>query len=275
MTARTTLPVFVIVGLLLVAGCTGGSGPVQPSGGEPASTPAVTPPAGASDTSAPNSTPRGPQQGTEWEVTVTRVVDGDTVEARFPNGEVDTLRLLGVDTPETSYGDVTPDEYGFQDSPDARDHLLAWGQRASEFARSELRGETVRVAVDPRADRRGSFGRLLVYVSVDGANFNERLLSQGYARLYESSFSRRSEFARVEAEARASGVGLWGFDGEAATATPSTDRDDELPPRPPDGDYDCSDFETQDQAQRVLDEDPSDPHRLDGDDDGVACESLP
>ena len=112
MTVRATFPVFVTVGLLLVAGCAGGPGPAHPSGAESTSTPAVTPPSGASESAGPDGAPRGPQQGTEWDVTVTRVVDGDTVEARFPNGEVDTLRLLGVDTPETSLGRVTPGEYG-------------------------------------------------------------------------------------------------------------------------------------------------------------------
>lgn len=38
-------------------------------------------------------------------------------------------------------------------------------------------------------------------------------------------------------------------------------------------DYDCADFSTQSQAQAYLT--PGDPHRLDGDNDGVACESLP
>lgn len=38
----------------------------------------------------------------------------------------------------------------------------------------------------------------------------------------------------------------------------------------------CDDFDTQEEAQAVLDGDPSDPNRLDGNDgDGVACESLP
>lgn len=37
----------------------------------------------------------------------------------------------------------------------------------------------------------------------------------------------------------------------------------------------CADFETQEEAQAVLDADPSDPHGLDADKDGVACESLP
>lgn len=40
-------------------------------------------------------------------------------------------------------------------------------------------------------------------------------------------------------------------------------------------DLDCNDFATQEQAQAVLDADPSDPNGLDSDDDGIACESLP
>jgi hypothetical protein len=38
---------------------------------------------------------------------------------------------------------------------------------------------------------------------------------------------------------------------------------------------DCSDFDVQEEAQAILDADPSDPHRLDGGADGVACEALP
>ncbi|KKL55107.1 hypothetical protein LCGC14_2258700, partial [marine sediment metagenome] len=37
----------------------------------------------------------------------------------------------------------------------------------------------------------------------------------------------------------------------------------------------CSDFQYQEDAQAVLDADLSDPHRLDGDGDGITCESLP
>ncbi|WP_116114945.1 excalibur calcium-binding domain-containing protein [Amycolatopsis ruanii] len=38
-------------------------------------------------------------------------------------------------------------------------------------------------------------------------------------------------------------------------------------------DLDCADFATQAQAQAVLDADRSDPHRLDADHDGIACET--
>ena len=39
--------------------------------------------------------------------------------------------------------------------------------------------------------------------------------------------------------------------------------------------YDCGDFDSQQEAQRVLNCDPSDPNNLDADNDGVACETYP
>ena len=48
-----------------------------------------------------------------------------------------------------------------------------------------------------------------------------------------------------------------------------------IPPMPADGDYNCADFVTRAQAKIVLERDPSDPHYLDGDGDGVPCEDLP
>jgi micrococcal nuclease len=47
---------------------------------------------------------------------------------RFTNGEEDTIRLIGVDTLETTLGNVTPREYeGIPDTPAARDHLYNQG----------------------------------------------------------------------------------------------------------------------------------------------------
>jgi hypothetical protein len=42
-----------------------------------------------------------------------------------------------------------------------------------------------------------------------------------------------------------------------------------------DSDLDCASFATHEEAQKVLEQDPSDPNYLDGDGDGVACEDLP
>ncbi|SEP15787.1 micrococcal nuclease [Halogranum amylolyticum] len=226
-------------------------------------------------------TQSGPATGTEWTVTVTRVIDGDTMEVRFPNGETDTVRLLGVDTPETTLGRVSPDEFeGIPDTTAGRDHLYNWGQKATQFADAELEGTVVRITVDAQADRRGYYGRLLVYIYVDSENFNKRLLTDGYARMYDSSFSQRSAFRSAESTAQRTSTGLWDFeDPSTPTDTPAGEESDssssDIPPLPADGDYDCSHFDTQNQAQQVLDGSSGDPHRLDGDGDGVACESLP
>lgn len=59
------------------------------------------------------------------------------------------------------------------------------------------------------------------------------------------------------------------------TPMPASMNDEvDIPPLPANGDYDCSHFDTGRQAQEVYERDTSDPHRLDGDDDGEACESL-
>ncbi len=47
------------------------------------------------------------------------------------------------------------------------------------------------------------------------------------------------------------------------------------PPADDDDVFDCSDFLFQDIGQAIYDVDPSDPHNLDPDNDGVACKDLP
>lgn len=134
--------------------------------------------------------------------------------------------------------------------------------------------------IDSEGDRRGSYGRLLACLYVGDENFNLVLLEGGYARVYDSSFSLRDEFNSAESEARANDVGLWNFEDESSpadadeSASDSTEEVD-IPPVPADGDYDCSHFETQEQAQYVLEDTAGDPYRLDADSDGVACETLP
>jgi hypothetical protein len=62
---------------------------------------------------------------------------------------------------------------------------------------------------------------------------------------------------------------------QSAQEAKSPGKDAAIPPLPSDGNYDCADFETRTQAVAVLRRDPSDPHYLDGDGDGVPCEDLP
>jgi len=126
-----------------------------------------------------------------------------------------------VDTPETTLSRINPAEFeGIPDTTAGRDHLFNWGERATAYTTDTLEDHTVRIAVDSEADRRGSFGRLLVYIYVDDENFNKRLITNGYARMYDSTFSLQTEFAEAEETARADTVGLWDFE-EPRTPTPT------------------------------------------------------
>jgi micrococcal nuclease len=142
-------------------------------------------------------------------VTVVEVVDGDTVDVRFPDGSEDTVRLLGVDTPET-YVENDPAEYeGVPDTEAGRACLERAGENATRFVERAVADGTVRVRTDPAADRRGSYDRLLAYVIVDNESINRALLDAGHARLYDSTFTERDDYAAAEREAMAAGRGLW------------------------------------------------------------------
>lgn len=189
----------------------------RPTATPTASTRTATPRPTATATLAPS----GPQ--TAWTVTVVSVTDGDTMDVQFANGSTETIRLLGVDTPETSVTQVSPDEW--EDIPsttDGRDWLANWGQDASRYAEDRLAGEEIYIETDPEADRRGYYGRLLVYASQSEASstsFNLRLLKNGYARYYSSSFSQRDVYQAAESDAQNGGVGVWGY---TAPSTPQS-----------------------------------------------------
>lgn len=172
----------------------------------------------ATATATPQTTTQsGPR--TAWTVTVVDVVDGDTMDVRMPDGSIETVRLLGVDTPEGTVNEVSPDEWrNIPDSTSGRDWLVNWGDKASSYAEDRLSGEEIYIETDPEADRRGYYGRLLVYVyqseSSDTA-FNKRLLDNGYARYYDSQFSKASVYSEAATQARSEEVGVWGFTGSS------------------------------------------------------------
>ncbi|HEY2518215.1 MAG TPA: thermonuclease family protein, partial [Polyangiaceae bacterium] len=102
---------------------------------------------------------------------VVRAVDGDTLEVALDDGPTETVRLIGVDTPET----VKPD------TP-----VQCFGPQASAFEHHTVEGHRVRLltGVEPR----DYYGRLLAYVWVQGPGTGERfleseLLRRGYARV--------------------------------------------------------------------------------------------
>ncbi len=142
-------------------------------------------------------------------VTVTSVADGDTVDVQYENGTTETVRLLGVDTPEVNV-DNTPEEFeGVPDTQAGADCLRDYGEDASQYATDQLLGEQVTLKFDSTSDRRGGYGRLLGYIYVDGENFNLDLVELGHARVYDSTFSQSDSFYSAETTAQDDRTGLW------------------------------------------------------------------
>jgi micrococcal nuclease len=195
-------------------------------------------------------------------VSVTSVTDGDTFDIQYSNGTDDTVRLLGVDTPEV-YSEVSPSEF---DGANAA-CLVNWANRATSFVENNVEGQNVRIEFDANEGRRGYYDRLLTYTYVDETHLNYQLVRQGYGRVYtESDFVRKDRFLETEQEARDENRGVWGCSTDSSS---NTDADDTQVKE----DMDCDDFDTQAEAQEFHESHSG--HRLDGDGDGVACESLP
>lgn len=176
------------------------------------------------DSTGADGAPAGTDDGVT--ATVTNVVDGDTVDVRFADNSTDRIRLLGVDVPET-YGENSPAEFeGVPETAAGRECLGEAGDYVAREVRAELAGARVTVTTDPAADRRGGYGRLLAYLSHDGREINHWLVDRGYARVYDSTFSRADRFYAAEADAQSAGRGLWTCrdgtpDPAWATATPA------------------------------------------------------
>jgi micrococcal nuclease len=176
----------VVILLLVSAGCLGvGPVPSDESGGST----------------------RTPENGTT--VRVTDVVDGDTLDVRFPDGRTDTVRLLGVDTPEVHVENDPTEFEGVPDTEAGHRCLRRQGEAATTFAVDRLADREVTLRFDATEGRRGGYDRLLAYVLVDGESFNAALLERGHARLYDSSFRERDRYAALERTAREERRGLW------------------------------------------------------------------
>jgi micrococcal nuclease len=136
---------------------------------------------------------------------VTRYVDGDTIVVHI-NGTDETIRFIGIDTPETHKPNTPVQCYG----PAAAAHTQSVIKAA---------GGKVRLASDSLGTNRDRYNRLLRYVYLpDGTDVNKLNIEQGYAFYYPYfPFSKKAEFASAQKSAQASKKGLWG----ACTPTPS------------------------------------------------------
>jgi len=218
--------------------------------------PAITP------TSAPVPTIIPPEISATTAI-VDYVIDGDTISIydisgvppAIELGNRERVRLIGIDTPER-------------------------GTTGYIEARNKLSGLTLNKSVILVKDvsERDRYGRLLRYLYVGNLFVNLEMVKQGYASAYTypPDVKYSASFLAAEREARSKKVGLW------VPAQPQPSQSSPVSPVSftvpgcAQTDCDCADFSTHAYAQWFYENyDPSNKHRLDGDKDGSACESLP
>jgi endonuclease YncB( thermonuclease family) len=127
---------------------------------------------------------------------VNEVTDGDTIKIYDGSGNITTVRLLGIDTPETK---------------DPREDVQCFGVEAYKKTKALVEGKFVKLESDPTQQDKDAYGRLLRFVySEDGSFVNELLVQEGYAFSYREYPTQNLErFNELERLAREQNKGLW------------------------------------------------------------------
>jgi micrococcal nuclease len=191
---------------------------------------------------------------------VIRYIDGDTVDVRSEDGRVERVRLFGYNAPELS------DRCGNEATFALAVHLQAFNDYTN----------WVYLEDGPR--RTDSFGRSLYYAWVvfRGGLYllDEHMVLSGNALAWRQDGQWRQGIIRAEAVARSNRSGcLWATTGGGGQSDSGQRIGCDpsyptvcIPPPPPD--LDCRDIPHR--SFTVL---SPDPHRFDGDGDGVGCET--
>ncbi|MGA1332476.1 MAG: thermonuclease family protein, partial [Ilumatobacteraceae bacterium] len=138
-------------------------------------------------------------ENTVLEATVLEVIDGDTLRLDL-DGSRESVRLIGVNTPETKHPTKGVECFG----PEASAFLARWLQPGT------------RVRVERDLEARDAYRRLLLYIFVDtpsGQRFvNLELVARGFATPLSIEPNTRYQQFFVDAafDAQRHSRGMWG-----------------------------------------------------------------
>jgi len=124
---------------------------------------------------------------------VTRVTDGDTIKVSS-DGTITTVRLVGIDAPETSKRKNEP------------------GQPFSRKSTKHLASLELNKSVTVKSYGTDRYGRTLGVVFVDGKNVNLEMVKVGLAEVYRGRPAPGLDidpYWKAEAEAKNASVGMW------------------------------------------------------------------
>lgn len=123
--------------------------------------------------------------------------DGDTIIIDM-NGTNETLRFIGVDTPETH---------------DPRKPIQCYGPEAAAYTKKLISdaGNKVRLSSDPESTNRDRYDRLLRYIYLpDGRLVQDELVKNGYAFYYPYfPYTKSAQIKADQDAAIAAKRGLW------------------------------------------------------------------
>jgi len=128
---------------------------------------------------------------------VLSVIDGDTFTIRM-DGEKETVRVLGINTPETKYSSRGAE---------------CFGAEASDYAKRLLQGSKVALEQDSSQDTHDKYNRILAYVGLaDGRDFGQVMIADGYAYEYTyrgHAHQNQTGYKNAQKRAKEEGIGLW------------------------------------------------------------------
>ena len=147
-----------------------------------------------------------------YEAKVFKIIDGDTLQVLLTSLEVvETVRLLGIDAPETGSDEHAKRHCRYLDVDMTTLHILA------KLAGIHLKGLlpkgtaiTLKTTGAPRDDR----GRILAGVFAGDACINRLMVEQGYAMVYQGYSDWENHFD-LETAAREAKKGIFGLCKEA------------------------------------------------------------
>lgn len=136
-----------------------------------------------------------PQPSARTSAIVDRVVDGDTLKIQL-NGKIETLRIIGIDTPETV---------------DPRKPVQCFGAAASTRAKKLLTGKQIELESDPTQGDRDKYQRMLRYVFIDNIDYGLTTIQEGYAHeyTYAMPYKYQSLYKAAQRDAELKKRGLW------------------------------------------------------------------
>ncbi|MGW6167357.1 thermonuclease family protein, partial [Bacillus altitudinis] len=147
--------------------------------------------------------PKPPKIKKEYEATVDRVVDGDTIHLKKPVLGTTKVRFVNMDTPETYH----------KPKNELDQNQLRFGQKATDYLKTLLSsGDRVTLKIGPEA--KDGYGRLLAQVKTKkGLNTNLELVKKGYAPTYfiwpVGDEKEYLMFQQAVKDAKEKGLGIW------------------------------------------------------------------